>query len=191
MQEAHLIASLEQRLEEILARLGRWLPGQSTPAKAGTPRSSSRAKRVLNPSRVLANGVAGIRGCLFLARQHIVQDSNPISMPTTWVARSAWGIGEDVSDIILALSSQQHSLGFSLRHANGGTPPTQDQRKLISDRQSSQHEPEAATSPIVAPNPDGRGAVCRRRSLSARQPRPHVVAMALPLLPPGEQRSSS
>ena len=36
----------------------------------------------------------------------------------------------------------------------------------MSDRQSSPHMPGAATSPIVACSPDGRGAVYSRRSLS-------------------------
>src|SRR3989442_2710649 len=47
-----------------------------------------------------------------------------------------------------------------------GRPPNQDERELIVDRQSSQLVPEAATSPIVASSPDGRGAVSSRRSLS-------------------------
>ena len=47
-----------------------------------------------------------------------------------------------------------------------GRPPSQDERELISDRQSSQRVPGAATSPIVASGPDGRGAVYSRRSLS-------------------------
>src|SRR5947209_8664969 len=47
-----------------------------------------------------------------------------------------------------------------------GRPPSQDERELISDRQSSQRVPGAATSPIVACSPDGRGAVYSRRSLS-------------------------
>jgi hypothetical protein len=40
-----------------------------------------------------------------------------------------------------------------------GRPPNQDERELIVDRQSSQLVPEAATSPMVASSPDGRGAV--------------------------------
>jgi len=47
-----------------------------------------------------------------------------------------------------------------------GRPPSQDERELIVDRQSSQLVPGAATSPIVASSPDGRGAVYSRRSLS-------------------------
>src|SRR2546430_2014517 len=47
-----------------------------------------------------------------------------------------------------------------------GRPPNQDERELIVDRQSSQLLPEAATSPMVASSPDGRGAVSSRRSLT-------------------------
>src|SRR5258708_21099419 len=47
-----------------------------------------------------------------------------------------------------------------------GGPPSQDERALISDRQSSQPMLGAATSPMVASSPDGRGAVYSRRSLS-------------------------
>ena len=46
-----------------------------------------------------------------------------------------------------------------------GRPPSQDERELMSDRQSSQPRPGAATSPIVACSPDRRGAVYSRRSL--------------------------
>src|SRR6266571_3853351 len=47
-----------------------------------------------------------------------------------------------------------------------GRPPYQDERELMLDRQSSQRVLGAATSPIVACSPDGRGAVYSRRSLS-------------------------
>ena len=68
---------------------------------------------------------------------------------------------------LLSPSSHQaceHSLTSST-----GKSSSQDQRKLISDRQSSLLLPGAVTSPIVASNPDGRGAVCSRRSLSVCQ----------------------
>src|SRR5262249_21706193 len=64
-----------------------------------------------------------------------------------------------------------------------GKPPSQDERALIVDRQSSQLGPGAATSLMVASDPDGRGAVYSRRSLLATS-RPHVTTKALPLLPP-------
>src|SRR5712692_10245759 len=71
-----------------------------------------------------------------------------------------------------------------------GRPPSQDERELISDRQSSQRLLGAATSPIVASSPDGRGAVYSRRSLSVPNA-PHVTTKALPLLPPVEQMAAS
>src|SRR6266700_445761 len=50
-----------------------------------------------------------------------------------------------------------------------GQPSTQDERALIVDRQSCQLTLQAATSLIVASNPDGRGAVCSRWSLSLQR----------------------
>jgi hypothetical protein len=57
--------------------------------------------------------------------------------------------------------------------ASTGKPSNQDERALIVDRQSCQLAPQAATSLIVAYNPDGRGAVCSRWSLSL--PRGHTL----------------
>src|ERR1035438_10420441 len=68
---------------------------------------------------------------------------------------------------LLSPSSRQ-ACDYS-RISSTGKPSSQDQRKLISDRQSSSLLPGAVTSPIVASNPDGRGAVCSRRSRSACQ----------------------
>src|SRR6266702_7309537 len=57
------------------------------------------------------------------------------------------------------------------RYVSTGKPPCQDERALIVDRQSSQLWPGAATSLMVAYDPDGRGAVCSRRSLSLQRGR--------------------
>src|SRR6266849_4621256 len=104
-----------------------------------------------------------------MVKQDIVHDSMPISIPTTWVVTTASGIGEEEDpDIIIALSQLQLSLCSQLRtYRDFSTrrPSRQDERELIVDRQSSQRMPGAATSPIVASRPDGRGAVYSRRSL--------------------------
>src|SRR6266566_9166730 len=63
------------------------------------------------------------------------------------------------------LSSCSHSRTYK-DTPQRGRPPNQDERELIVDRQSSQLVPGAATSPMVASSPDGRGAVYSRRSLS-------------------------
>jgi len=76
------------------------------------------------------------------------------------------------------------------RDFSTGRPSRQDERELIVDRQSSQRMPRAATSPMVASSPDGRGAVYSRRSLSVPNA-PHVTTKALPLLPPVEQMAAS
>jgi len=57
------------------------------------------------------------------------------------------------------------------QYGSTGKPPCQDQRALIVDRQSCQLWPAAATSLIVAYDPDGRGAVCSRRSHSLQRGR--------------------
>src|SRR5258708_33729835 len=94
----------------------------------------------------------------------------PISMPTTWVVTIESGIGEEDPDIIVALShyppsscSRRRTYRDTLQR---GRPPSQDERELIPDRQSSQRLPGAATSPIVASSPDGRGAAYSSRHLS-------------------------
>src|SRR5258708_1372098 len=63
-----------------------------------------RSKSQSTPSSVLANGVALMTCRLSIVKQDIVHDSMPISMPTTWVVTTCSGIGEEDSDIIVALS---------------------------------------------------------------------------------------
>src|SRR5258708_7039584 len=71
-----------------------------------------------------------------------------------------------------------------------GRPPSQDERALISDRQSSQPVPGAATSPMVAFSPDGRGAVYSRRSLSVSK-RAACYDERTPVAPTVEQMPTS
>src|SRR5260370_11248549 len=107
---------------------------------------------------------------LSIVQQDIVHDCMPISMPTTWVVTTCSGIGEEDPDIIGALSHRRrppaHTGKPTGTRLNGEGREVQDERELMSDRRSSQRVPGAATSPIVACSPDGRGAVYSRRFLS-------------------------
>ena len=81
------------------------------------------------------------------------------------------GLGQASERKILTclLSASSRRAREHLPTSSSGRPPNQDERELIVDRQSCQLVPQAATSLIVACDPDGRGAVCSRRSLSVCQ----------------------
>src|SRR5258708_28811714 len=55
---------------------------------------------------------------LSIVKQDIVHDSMPISMPTTWVVTTCSGIGEEDSDIIVALSHRRRPL-LAQEHLQG------------------------------------------------------------------------
>jgi len=152
-----------------------------------TPRPLRRSKNQSNPAPVLANGLALITCRLSIVKQHIVHDSMPISMPTTWVVTTCSGIGEEDPVIIVALSHRRrppaHTGAPTGTYFNGEDRPVRTSENscrigsLPSPCQALQQAP-LSLSVLMDGEQSIQGGRCP--FLNA----PHVTTKALPLFPP-------